>query len=149
MARFLKTKEVYLPPAELLPEDFKFPQAFLDFVRQPKIPDLDPWFLMCYTSDPKGYYDGWVDMLKSQYPDRQLVPFARWEPTDDVACFEPGEDPELPVIHYIHSFTDPGYEERGWVPTFEAWLENALEEAAEYQAEFDDEDEDEDAEEEV
>ncbi len=145
MAKFLKTKEVYLPPAELLPEGFKFPQAFLDFVHQPQIPDLDPWFFMCYYPD---YYLSWIGILKTQYPDRQLIPFAKFGLNDDVACFEPGEDPEQPVIHYIHSFTDPGYEERGWVPTFEAWLENALEEAAEYQAEFDDEDEDEDEEEE-
>ena len=90
---------------------------------------------MCLLPDTE-YYDGWVKILQKQYPDRRLVPFAKWNLDDDIACFEPSDNPDLPGIHYIHSFTDPGYEERGYCATFEKWLEVALEEAAGYQADF-------------
>lgn len=129
-----RPKSVYHPPAEMLPPGFKFPKAYLEYVNQNEIANLYPWFFMCHIQR-LGSYDKWVEILKEQYPDRQLVPFAKWEETDDVACFEPSGNPDLPGIHYIHTFTDPGYEERGYCATFEEWLAAALEEALEYQAE--------------
>ena len=66
------------------------------------------------------------------------MPFAKWDLDDDVACFEPSDNPDLPGIHYIHSFTKPGYEERGYCATFEEWLSVALEEARDYQAAYPD-----------
>lgn len=124
---------VYHPPADLLPPGFRFPRAYLEFVRRKEMPDPYPWFFMCHASDSR-YFDDWIGILKEQYPDRQLVPFAKWNLDDDVACFEPSDNPDLPGIHYIHSFTDPGYEERGYCATFEEWLAVALEEARDYQA---------------
>ncbi len=132
-------RNIYHPPASALPPGFKFPKAYLDYVNQKKIPRLTPWFFMCLASDT-GYYDTWLKILKKQYPTRQLVPFAKWEFDDDVACFEPSDNPDLPGIHYIHSFTKAGYEERGYCATFEEWLKIALEEAAAYRADFPDED---------
>ena len=131
-------RTVYHPPASALPPGFKFPKAYLDYVSQDEVPDMEPWYLMCLLTDTiyTGYYDGWLDIVKKQYPDRQLVPFAKWDLDDDIACFELSEDPELPSIHFIHSFTKPGYEERGSCATFEEWLEVALGEAAAYHADF-------------
>ena len=126
-------QNVYHPPASALPPGFRFPKAYLDYVNQEKIPELAPWFFLCFRPE---LYDGWVRILRKQYPDRQLVPFAKWSLDDDIACFEPSDNPDLPGIHYIHSFTSPGYEERGYCATFEEWLEVALEEAAGYQADF-------------
>ena len=136
------SKRIYHPPASALPPGFIFPKAYLDYVSQEELPELHPWHFMCFYPD---YYDGWMEILKEQYPDRQLVPFAKWDLSDDLACFEPSDNPELPGIHYIHSFTDPGWEERGYCATFEEWLAVALEEARDYQAgnpDWDEDDED-------
>lgn len=128
-------RTIYHPPASMLPPGFKFPKAYLDYISQEEIPELYPWSLMSLLSNYE-YYDGWVRLLKEQFPNRQLVPFAKWNLDDDIACFEPSDNPDLPAIHYIHSFTKPGYEERGYCATFEECLEVALEEAAGYQADF-------------
>ena len=48
----------------------------------------------------------------------------------------------MPGIHFIHTFTDPDYEERGHVATFGEWLKIAIEDAQEYQAEMDEDEED-------
>ena len=128
-------RTIHHPPASALPPGFKFPKAYLDYISQEDIPSLRPWYLMSLLPDT-AYYDTWVEILRKQYPDRQLVPFAKWDLDDDIACFEPSDNPDLPGIHYIHSFTSPGYEERGYCATFEEWLEVALEEAAGYQADF-------------
>ena len=138
---------VYHPSPEMLPVGFRFPQSYLEDVNQKEIAELYPWYFMCHVKDT-GYYDRWLGMLKEQYPDRQLVPFAKWGLDDDIACFEPSDDPALPGIHIIHSFTDPGWEERGFYATFEEWLEVAMEEAKGYQADFPLEDDFEDIDEE-
>jgi len=140
-------RNIYHPPATALPPGFRFPKAYLDYVNQQEVPDLRPWYFMCLLPDT-GYYDGWLQILKEQYPERELVPFAKWNLNDDVACFEPSDNPDLPTIHYIHSFTKPGYEERGYCATFEEWLEVAMEEAEGYQADFPLEDDFEDSDEE-
>lgn len=124
-------QNIYHPPASVLPPGFKFPKAYLEYVNQDEEPDLDPWFFLCFR--PKSF-NIWIDILKEQYPNRQLVPFAKWGLDDDIACFEPSDNPELPAIHYIHTFTDPGYEERGYCATFEEWLAVALEESRDYKA---------------
>lgn len=85
---------------------------------------------MCYCQE---FYDIWIEILEEQYPARQLVPFAKCNYNDDVACFEVEEDSGIPIIYIIHSFTDPGYEEVYFMATFEKWLEYAKEEARDYQ----------------
>jgi len=138
-------RNIYHPPASALPPGFRFPPAYLSYVEQAELPDLRPWYFMCFDQE---YYDGWIEILKEQFPARQLVPFAKWDLDDDVACFEPSGNPDLPGIHIIHSFTDPGWEERGSYATFEEWLEVAMEEAKGYQADFPLEDDFEDSNEE-
>ena len=130
---------VYHPPAASLPPGFKYPKTYMDYVNQENIPDLEPWWFMCHSEDT-GYYDRWLDILKKQYPTRQLVPFAKCDLNDDVACFEPSDNPDLPAIYYIEAFFDAGFEERGYCETFEEWLEITIEEAQEYQSHEDEED---------
>jgi hypothetical protein len=75
--------------------------------------------------------------LKRQYPARQLVPFALWEGSDDVACFDGGAESGDPVVYYVHAYASPGWEDRGHVRNFAEWLEAAKEESSKYQAEMD------------
>ena len=124
---------VYHPPVSALPPGFVYPKAYLDYVSRETVPNLDPWWFLCHSQDT-GSYGRWMDILKEQFPSRKLVPFAKWGLDDEIACFEHSDNPELPAIHYIKSFVEPGCEERGYCATFEEWLQVSLEEAEGYQA---------------
>jgi hypothetical protein len=52
-----------------------------------------------------------------------LVPFARREDNDDVACWEPMS----PRVVVIHDFASPGFEDRGGFADFNGWLRQAVE----------------------
>ena len=56
------------------------------------------------SKDPQLYYGGRINILKEQHLDRQLVPFAKYEFDDTVACFEASPVLENPRIHNIKSF---------------------------------------------
>lgn len=124
--------ERYLFTIESLPEGFRFPSLFLEYVTREPIPDLDPWWFLC-TSKPDA--DGWFQAVKRLYPARKLVPFALWLGSDDVACFDASELSASPVVHYVHAYASPGWEDRGQVADFTAWLKIAEEESALYKAE--------------
>ena len=124
------SKTIYHPSAADLPQGFKYPEPYLDFINQDTMPNLNPWFFMCFYEE--DIEDG-LEILNEQYPERCLVPFAKCNYNDDVACFEPEEGQDLPAIFIIHSFTEPGYEEVDSMDTFEEWLEFTKEEARRYQ----------------
>lgn len=76
--------------------------------------------------DRPGTSDAWIKTLREAYPDRSLVPFAKYSYTDDIACFEADSASSDPVVHYIHAFTTPGWEDRGHVKNFSEWLHLAI-----------------------
>jgi hypothetical protein len=122
----------YLNPQSDLPEGFRFPKSYLDFLRQEALPDLDPWWFLCESQEDA---DDWLEIVKEQYPERKLVPFAKFGALDDIACFDGADTTGNPKVYYVHTFTSPGWEDRGWVDDFDAWLENAKRESAESKAE--------------
>lgn len=124
MERYLFTKDV-------LPVGFSFPQSFLSFVAQDPLPDLEPWVLLCTS---KRYADGRLSAVKRLYPARRLVPFAFWDGSDDVACFDASITSEDPIVYYVHTYASPGWEDRGHVANFDTWLKAAVEESARYKA---------------
>ena len=76
-----------------------------------------------------GTSDAWLKLLRRSYPARQLIPFAKYDYTDDIACFDASLLSENPSVYYIHMFATPGWENRGNVIDFNAWLQAALEDA--------------------
>lgn len=101
------------------PDWFNYPLAFMRVVNQ-NLVDLTPWYIM----------DGQLVLermqgLKDRYPNRDLVPFARRDDNDDVACFEKGKG-DLVVV--IHDFASPGYEQKTVFPTFWEWFKYAIDE---------------------
>lgn len=125
----------YLFSKESLPEGFRFPLSFLEFVTREPIPDLDPWWFLC-TSRLDA--DGWFQAVKQLYPMRKLVPFALWAGSDDVACFDASELSDDPMVYFVHAYASPGWEDRGYVANFSAWLKRAEEDSARYRAEIQD-----------
>jgi hypothetical protein len=105
-----------------LPEGFDYPAEFIRVVEL-GLTDLEPWWI----------FDG--DQLRrrtiglrERYPERQLVPFARRQDNDDVACWDLAQGD----IAVIHDMASPGWEQRGRFPDFNAWLRQAIEDLIEH-----------------
>lgn len=117
---------------QILPTGFVFPRAYLSYIDQKNIPDLMPWWFLC---EMKGMSDSWFKNIQKQYPNRKLVPFAKIDHTDDVACFDASVSSTDPIVHYVHAYASPGWEDRGNVTNFNAWLNAAISESERYKAE--------------
>lgn len=118
--------------SDKLPKGFKFPSSFIDFIKNNQSVDLTPWW---FFHTREGAFDIWLEDIRNQYPKRQLVPFAMVNYSDDIACFDASiESTDDPIVFYVHVFASPGWEDRGSVPNFNEWLEQALQEAQEYQS---------------
>ena len=101
------------------PGDFRPPARFLELLRANRLPDIDPWFWLV-TYD--GKVQAWIDILREQYPDRVLVPIAKHGETDDVFCFDGQRHDDDAPVYIVHTFTEPGYERRGYWESFDVFL---------------------------
>lgn len=117
------TKNCYFFSDGDLPSGFAIPAEFRAFVLADERPDVGSWWFLC---DYPLHADFWIATLREQYPERQLVPFAKMEDTDDVACFDGTDLSESPKIVYVHAFASPGWEVRGYAPDFSAWLVESM-----------------------
>ena len=101
---------------------YEYPEAYKKLVELNLI-DFDMWYLIESEQATRRYHD-----LKQRYPNRQLVPFARRDDNDDIACFEIGKGD---VVQLIHDFASEGYEQRGEFQDVWEWLEFAIKEMIE------------------
>lgn len=102
---------------------FKYPDSFLKAMEL-NLLDFDLWYIM----DEKRVIDR-LKGLKERYPDRKLMPFARRDDNDDIACFELDKGEKVQIIH---DFASAGYEQRKEYNDFWDWLEEAIKEMIEY-----------------
>lgn len=56
--------------------------------------DFAFWYLMS-----KEQVEIRIKGLKERYPDRELMPFARRDDSDDIACFDTGKNNKVQIIH--------------------------------------------------
>jgi hypothetical protein len=63
--------------------------------------------------------------LQKRYPNRTLIPFAKRDDNDDIACFELNKADEVQIIH---DFASAGYEQRKVYISFWEWFKEAIEE---------------------
>jgi hypothetical protein len=106
--------------------DFTYPKAFLKTVEL-NLVDFDIWYIMD-GEQVKLRIDG----LRKRYPKRMLVPFARREDNDDVACFEMGKGRKVFVIH---DYASEGWERRKEFSDFWSWLEDTIKDMIVYEQE--------------
>ncbi|RKT79947.1 hypothetical protein DFJ68_3426 [Terracoccus luteus] len=117
------------PIPELLPEDalpvgFAYPPELLRILRLGLV-DLEPWLVL--RGEPLlALHHG----LRTRYPARHLVPFARRTDRDDVACWdlEPGAAP----ICVVGDYEVPGYEQGETHATFYGWFRSAVDDLVEW-----------------
>ena len=104
--------------------DFLYPESYIATIsREPGV-DLEPWWFIAYE---EGDVNSWYKILKSLYPTRELIPFAKFSANDDVACFDGSDNTGNPKILIIHAFASEGWEHHGTVENFDDWLKIAFE----------------------
>ncbi|MFS3858441.1 hypothetical protein ACK6VY_02740 [Proteus mirabilis] len=106
-----------------MPEWFSYPREFLRIVEQNSL-NFDPWIIL-EGERLRVRFDG----LKKRYPNRNIIPFARREDNDDVACWDKNSRHQVIIIH---DFASEGYEYVGKFDSFWDWLRTALEATIEY-----------------
>lgn len=106
------------------PRGFIFPPRLFEVIADDANMDIDPWMYLSYITK---WTKWWKRTLAEQFPERQLVPFAKHQGSDDVFCFDANDRSGNPAVHIIHSFTTPGWEYRGKWQDFDTWLSEANE----------------------
>jgi hypothetical protein len=107
------------------PVGFVYPRQFLHILELGLV-NLEPWYIV-EGDELRRIVSG----LRERYPDRGLVPFARRQDNDDVACWE-GEQGE--AVFTVHDFASPGWEQRARFDDFWAWFRRAVEDMIEFDA---------------
>ncbi|WP_048000495.1 hypothetical protein [Lactiplantibacillus herbarum] len=105
---------------------YVYPQSY-DKLIELNLVDFDTWYLIESDQATRRYYD-----LKERYPDRRLVPFARKDSSDDIACFEIGKGKK---VQLIHDFASAGWEQRGEFNDLWDWLKFAINDMVEFNRE--------------
>lgn len=104
-------------------DGFKYPEAFEKIVDLNLI-DLDLWYLMSNEQVLTR-----IEGLKKRYPTRKLIPFARRDDNDDIACFEVDKEDKVQIIH---DFASEGFEQRFEYNNLWDWFKEAIEEMIEH-----------------
>ncbi len=123
---------VYLYKKDDLPKGFNYPESYIEIMSLDVIPDIEPWFFICEFQESSSF---WMNEVKEKYPTRKLVPFAKIDHSDDIACFDGTDISGDPKVYYVHAFADAGWEDRGYTDNFDKWLKTVYIESAEFKAE--------------
>lgn len=106
-----------------LPEGFVYPRAFLHILEL-GINNLEPWYML----DGDGIRQA-MDGLEKRYSGSKLIPFARRQDNDDIACWQAASNEE---VFIIHDFASAGWERRDQFNSFYDWLRRAIEDLIEF-----------------
>ncbi len=106
-----------------LPGNFSYPPEFKRIINQ-GLTDLDPWGIMQQPMLKERYLG-----MKSRYPDRHIIPFARRWDNDDVACFDLDKGG---LVCIVHDFASPGWEARKFSGSIWDWFKIAVDDMIEY-----------------
>ena len=101
-----------------LPEGFIYPPEFLRIVASLAFDTLYPWWFIDAPSEPGR-------LMLSFVAERGLVPFAKTDLYDDIACFDGSDGSGDPKIEIICSTPEVTYS----YPSFSEWLAMAKSDA--------------------
>lgn len=100
-----------------LPYDYHYPEIYKKVMILGLV-HLCPWNIMD-SKNIKKHLEG----LRKRYPDRKLIPFAKRQDNDDLACFEADRGE---IVQRIHDFAAPGWEQRQTYKNFSEWFKEAF-----------------------
>jgi hypothetical protein len=108
-----------------LPSGLGYPAVFRRLVDRGLL-YFEPWFVLEGDLLRQRLHG-----IQARYPGRTLLPFARREDNDDVACWDAAYPGKVVVIH---DFAQPGWEQRVVLEDFATWLRLALEDMLAFDA---------------
>ena len=100
-------------------KDFQYPSSIVKAVNL-NLVDFEYWYLMT-----EEQVETRIKGLMKRYPNRKLIPFARRDDCDTIACFEIGKETKVQIIH---DFASEGYEQREEYNDFWDWMKAAIDE---------------------
>ena len=109
-------------PEEFLEKGFVYPESYIKIIEL-NLLDFDYWYIMDEEQALKR-----LAGLRERYPERYLVPFARRDDNDDIACFDISEPEKVQIIH---DFASSGNEQRRTYDDLREWLQDAVSELIE------------------
>ncbi|WP_426237650.1 hypothetical protein [Pseudomonas sp. TWP3-2] len=104
-------------------EEFSYPNSFIQTISSNPEIDIEPWWFIFFGEGDVNY---WHHTLKKLYPKRDLIPFARFNANDDIACFDGNDTSGDPKVVIIHAYASDGWELHGSYENFYAWLDAAI-----------------------
>lgn len=107
-------------------DGFQYPDSFIKAIEL-NLLDFDLWYIM-----DEERVSNRLKGVTERYPNRKLIPFARRDDNDDIACFEVGKGEKVQIIH---DFASEGYEQRNEYNDFWDWLKDAIDEMIEFNRE--------------
>jgi hypothetical protein len=109
--------------SKLLPTGFRYPSAYLEFAESAAPDALYPWWFI--DADSKA---GELSWAVSQRSKRSLIPFAKTDEHDDIACFDGDDTSGNPRILMRTSTPDRSYH----FESFTHWLRKAQQDAGNF-----------------
>lgn len=106
-----------------LPLGFVYPSPFLRMVER-GIVHLEPWWVFDGEQLQSRFFG-----LSQRYLEQALVPFARREDNDDVACWDAQSGDQ---VFIVHDHSSAGWETRVVLDDLYAWLRKAVEDMIEF-----------------
>lgn len=108
---------------------YPYPTNFIKLASIEPETDIEPWWLLVYN---EGTINNWYKTLKQLYPERTLIPFAKFNANDDIACFDGDDFSGQPHVLIIHAYASEGWELHATYASFDKWLEEAMVQNAEW-----------------
>ena len=110
-----------------LPSGFRFPESYLRLAREPKFPNVTPWWFL--IEDPDIAMMAYRTINESRRSRKLLLPFAKNDDeSGDVACFDGEDTSGEPRVYFAvgtGDMRDVDWISRYFIPTFAAWLDTA------------------------
>ena len=104
-------------------QSFHYPESFRSTISLNPPIDIEPWWFIVFEN---GDVDYWYHTLKNLYPKRDLIPFAKFNANDNIACFDGSDISGEPQVFIIHAYASEGWELHGTHANFQEWLSEAI-----------------------
>jgi len=123
--------KLFILDYKTLPLGFKYPETYLKYVDKYVQSDIYPWRFIGETQTEISFY---LELLRKEYPDKTLIPFARLEDSanGDLACFDGDDysgDPKIYFHVFCYQGEVPPWDKRYCLDSFSEWLLEAEEDA--------------------
>lgn len=120
-------KMEYLLRAEEIPYGFQYPAGIYKLIEL-NLLNYDVWYFMDRESALER-----LKGVQERYPNRKLIPFARRDDCDDIACFEVGSKELEGRVFIIHDYASSGWESREVLESIWEWVKYAVDIMVEFE----------------